>query len=127
MDCNLAVSDVTAPDEHGARSGGETPLILAASHTYRFNHTKHTRIAALLLEAGADPNLRVLSPSGLGQSAAHRAAHAGNAGVVASLLVPKYLTNWGLRDEAGRTPRQLAAQAGHADVLRLLDAAGVTK
>ena len=24
------MGDVTAPDEHGARSGGETPLILAA-------------------------------------------------------------------------------------------------
>ena len=47
--------------------------------------------------------------------------------MVASLLVPKYRTNWGLRDEAGRTPRQLAAQGGRAEVVRLLDAAGVTR
>ena len=56
VDIDLPVGEVTAPDAHGALSGGETPLILAASHTYWFNHTKHTRIAQLLLEAGADPH-----------------------------------------------------------------------
>jgi hypothetical protein len=30
---------VTAPDAHAALSGGETPLILAASHTYWCSHT----------------------------------------------------------------------------------------
>lgn len=81
----------------------------------------------MLLDAGADPNLRVRHPEGRGQTAAHRAAQAGNAGVVASLLVPKHRTNWGLRDETGSTPRQLASQGGKVDVLRLLDAAGITK
>ena len=127
VDIDLPVGEVTAPDAHGALSGGETPLILAASHTYWFNHTKHTRITQLLLEAGADPNLRVRHPEGRGQTAAHRAAQAGNAGVVASLLVPKHRTDWGLRDEAGSTPRQLASQGGKVEVLRLLDAAGITK
>ena len=83
--------------------------------------------AVFSTQAGADPNLRVRHPEGRGQTAAHRAAQAGNAGVVASLLVPKHRTNWGLRDEAGSTPRQLASQGGKVDVLRLLDAAGITK
>ena len=47
--------------------------------------------------------------------------------MVASLLVRKHRTDWGLRDEAGSTPRQLASQGGKVEVLRLLDAAGVTK
>ena len=127
VDIDLPVGEVTAPDAHAALSGGETPLILAASHTYWFSHTKHTRIVQLLLEAGADPNLRVRHPEGRGQTAAHRAAQAGNAGVVASLLVPKHRTNWGLRDEEGRTPRQVALNGGKVDVLKLLDAAGITK
>ena len=75
-------------------------------------------IAALLLEAGADPNVRVA-----GQSAAHRAAEKGNEGVVAALLQCGR-TQWAARDSSGRTPRQLAAEAGHAEVLRLLDASG---
>ena len=42
VDVDLPVGEVTAPDAHAALSGGETPLILAASHTYWCSHTKHT-------------------------------------------------------------------------------------
>ena len=42
VDVDLPVGEVTAPDAHAALSGGETPLILAASHTYWYSHTKHT-------------------------------------------------------------------------------------
>ena len=116
------VGEPRAPAEHGALSGGETPLLLAASHTYHFHHTKHTRIASLLLAAGADPNL-VVAEAG-GQTAAHRAAQAGNAGVVASLLRCGR-ARWELRDDRGRTPRELAEEHGRTEVTRLLDAAGV--
>ena len=113
------VGEVTAPDSHRAISGGETPLVLAASHTYHFHHTQHTRIAALLLERGADPNVYCA-----GQTAAHRAAEKGNAGVVGA-LIQCGRTQWGARDRAGRTPRELAAESGNREVLRLLEAAGL--
>ena len=57
-------------------------------------------------------------PSLTAGCAAHRAAQAGNAGVVASLLVPKHRTNWGLRDETGSTPRQLASRGGKVEPFR---------
>lgn len=115
------VGEVTAPDHHAALSGGETALILAASHTYHFHHTKHTRIAALLLDAGADPNVRAS-----GQTAAHYAAKSGNAGVVGALL-RNGRTQWDLRDADGRTPLALATKHKHAEVVKLLTDRGVRR
>ena len=50
----------SVPESFHAESGGETPLHLAASHTYTYHHTQHGRIARLLLAAGADPNRKTL-------------------------------------------------------------------
>ena len=75
----------------------------------------HTRIVELLLHAGADPNARCAQ----GRTAAHHAAHAGNAGVIACLLgCPS--TDWRARDLGGYTPQDLAREKGHMDVLELL-------
>ena len=117
------VGEVTAPDHHAALSGGETALILAASHTYHFHHTKHTRIAAILLEAGADPNAPTASRR---QTAAHLAAKSGNAGVVGALLRCGR-TQWDLRDADGRTPLALATKHKHAEVVKLLSERGVKR
>ena len=67
-----------------------------------------------------NPNVRVAG----GQAAVHRAAQSGNAGVIAALLQCGR-TQWDVRDDEGRTPRELAARGKHKEVLKLLDKAGV--
>ena len=49
------VGTPTVPDSYAALSGGETALHLACGHSYKFHHQMHTRIAKVLLAAGADP------------------------------------------------------------------------
>ena len=71
----------TVPDEYVAKTGGESALHLACAHTYRFHHTMHTKIAKVLLQAGADPN----ALNGKGQNACHCAAAAGNVGILKEL------------------------------------------
>jgi ankyrin repeat protein len=110
------VGEVDAPDSFEAISGGETALGLAAGHTYHFHHTNHTRTARLLLDAGADPNARC----GAGNTAAHRAAAAGNAGVVRELLARGARVDWKAWDAKGRTAEQVAREAGHAGVAEMI-------
>ena len=113
---DLAVGTPDVPDAYQAKTGQETALHLAAGHSYHFNHTKHTKIARLLLDAGADPNARC----GSGLSAAHRAARAGNLGVLQLLLACGHV-RWDARDADGRTPRNLAAQHAQREAVALLD------
>jgi len=112
------VGDVRVPASFDAKSGNETPLGLAAGHTYHFNHTHHTRIAVLLLDAGADPNLCC----GAGMTAAHRAADAGNTGIVRELLARGDRVDWEARDARGRTAEELARMAGHPHIAKLISA-----
>lgn len=108
----------SVPSHFEAKSGGETALQLAASHTYHFHHTAHTRIAKSLLAAGADPN--VPSQGGHRRTAVHCAAAAGNAGVLRELIASRRVLQSTLeaRDATGRTPRELAK--GDPAVLELL-------
>jgi ankyrin repeat protein len=108
----------SVPSSFEAKSGRETALQLAASHTYHFHHTSHTRIARSLLAAGADPNVR--SQGGHGRTAVHCAAAAGNAGVLRELIASKRVlpSTWEARDAHGRTARELAN--GDVAILELL-------
>lgn len=109
--------DHTVPSHFEAQSGGETALQLAASHTYTFFHTSHTRIARRLLEAGADPNLRT---GARGRTAVHCAAAARNAGVLRELIASRRVleSTWEATDGDGCTARELAK--GDISVLELL-------
>ena len=69
----------------------------------------------MLLEAGADPNKRC----GSGFTAAHRAARAGNLGVLRELLTCGRV-QWDLCDWEGRTPRALAVQHGQREAVALI-------
>lgn len=96
----------TVPDSYEALSGGESALILASKHHYYFNHTQHTRIARLLLAAGADPNTIAAN----GQTAVHGAAAAGNVKILQELVSCGRVASgtWLLRDRSGKTPLDLA-------------------
>ena len=118
---DAVVGEPSVPSEYAAVSGSETPLQLAAGHRSE-SHARHTQIATLLLEAGADPNARC-GWRGRGRTAAHRAAHAGNVGVVEALLACRR-TRWDLSDLDGRSPRQLAVERGHHHIVALLDRHG---
>jgi ankyrin repeat protein len=73
------------------------------------------RIVTLLLERGADPNLR---QSG-GYTALHAAAQNGDLEMVRSLI--DHGANRGSRSNEGTTPAQTAARAGHARVVEALE------
>jgi len=112
----------TVPASYVAKSGGESALHLACSHTYTFHHEQHSRIARLLLSAGADPNLSTAR----GRTAVHCAAAAGNVAILRDLLqsgrVRAGTSN--MPDADGRTPSDLAR--GDAGVLALLRSAEQT-
>mmetsp|Transcript_11516 Transcript_11516/g.31187 ORF Transcript_11516/g.31187 Transcript_11516/m.31187 type:complete len:217 (-) Transcript_11516:144-794(-) len=80
-------------------------------------------MAELLLRAGADPNAREATGVG-GRSPLHVAAQreVGGPGLVTALLHAG--ASAVLRDTRGQTPLHSAAQAGHADITRLLLAQG---
>jgi ankyrin repeat protein len=120
LQVDLCVGTPCVPEKYQALTGHETALHLAASHTYHFNHTKHTRITRLLLDAGSDPNKRC----GSGLTAAHRAARANNLGVLRELLSCERV-KWDIKDPEGRTARALAAHLGHKETVELLELAGV--
>ena len=99
----------TVPDEYVAKTGGESALHLACAHTYRFHHTMHTKIAKVLLQAGADPN----ALNGKGQNACHCAAAAGNVGILKELAGCARLRKeaWDVADHDGCTARELGARS----------------
>lgn len=113
----------TVPDRYQALSGGESALHLACGHTYVFHHTEHTRIARLLLRAGADPNLT----NGSGRTAVHCAAAAGNVAILRDIVACGRVApeTWCLPDAHGHTPEDLAR--GHREVLALLRSRGQAK
>ena len=111
----------TVPDSYQALTGGESALHLACLHTYTFHHQMHTKIARVLLATGADPNVTTAA----GQNACHCAAAAGNTAIVRELskcgrVRPE---SWTARDEAGRTPVELARPHGSAMLSALPPAA----
>lgn len=115
VDVDAPCGEPTAPAHHGAESGGETALALAAGHTHRQLHTRHVAIARTLLAAGADAN----KADSRGRTAAHRACAAGNTAIV-RLLLGKARVDWGLRDHDGLTALDLAAAGGHEHIVRLI-------
>ena len=117
VEVDRPIGTPTVPEAYAAQTGRETALHLAASHTYHFNHTRHTRIARLLLDGGADPNARC----GEGLTAAHRAARAGNLGVLRELRACGGRVDWGALDPRGRTPTELARLHGHDEAAELLE------
>ena len=94
------------PESYRAISGGESPLLLACAHSYKFHHVQHTRIAKALLHAGADPN----ATDAAGMSCAHCAAASRNISILKELVSsPRMQTAaWSAKDAKGRTPRELA-------------------
>jgi ankyrin repeat protein len=116
-----AVSQPSVPDSFEALSGGETALHLACSHTYRFNHTQHTRIAKMLLAAGANPN-KITSR---GRTAVHCAVAAGNIAILRELVSCGRVHSWNARDADGKTAADLALHGDPA--LAVLLAHGATE
>ena len=109
----------TVPQGYEAKSGGETALHLACSHTYTFHHAEHVRIARRLLAAGADPNLVTVR----GRSAVHCAVAAGNVAILKELAACGRVAadTWSRADVDGNTPLQLARS--HEEIVALLRAA----
>ena len=104
-------------DPNALDRGGYSPLHCAA-------YAGEAGIARLLLEAGADPNLvsprdQTLYVSLRGQTPLHRAAHYGHTECVRVLLAGGAERN--IRDEKGETAKDLAGQAGHLDIVDLLE------
>ena len=64
VEVDWPIGTPTVPAAYAAQTGRETALHLAASHTYHFNHTRHTRIARLLLDGGADRTRAAASADG---------------------------------------------------------------
>ena len=116
VDVNLPCGKPTVPESFQALSGGETALLLAASHTYVFHHTKHGPIAGLLLDAGADPN----ATDARGRTAVHCAAAAGNVAILRQLANSGRVADWDAADHDGKRPSDLAK--GNAAVLDALRA-----
>ena len=100
------VGTPTVPSSYAALTGGETALHLACGHSYKFHHQMHTRIAKVLLAAGADPN----AINARGQNCCHAAAREGNVAVLKELASCPRLKReaWSAKDDEGRTPRDLA-------------------
>lgn len=83
-----------------------------------FNHTNHTKIARLLLDAGADPNKRC----GSGFTAIHRAAKANNVGVLREIAwADRVNPKWDAIDARGESARDLGLKLDHKEVVALLD------
>lgn len=117
IDLPVGSIDHSVPSSYDAKSGGETALHLACGHTYWFHHKCHTRIAKLLVNAGADPNLRTGAEA---RTAVHCAAAAGNVGVLRMLLSSGRVADatWTARDGKGSTAQDLAN--GNREVLAVL-------
>jgi ankyrin repeat protein len=78
---------------------------------------RHQDVVALLLEAGANPDLR----QSHGWTALHSAAHNGDADTVELLLARGARRD--VRNDGGVTPAELARQDGHAGIAERLDQA----
>jgi uncharacterized protein len=79
---------------------------------------RHRDVVALLLEAGANPDLR----QSHGWTALHSAVHNGDEGTVELLLL--HGARRDVRNDDGVTPAELARQEGHAGIAERLDQAG---
>jgi ankyrin repeat protein len=88
--------------------GAPPPLLAEAARN------GHVDLSALLLDAGAEPNMR----DGQGRSPLYWAAAAGQAAVVELLLARGADIHLGAR--SGDTPLVVAAQNGHERVVQLL-------
>jgi uncharacterized protein len=78
---------------------------------------RHRDVVALLLAAGANPDLR----QSQGWTALHSAAHNGDADTVELLLL--HGARRDVRNDDGVTPAELARQEGHARIAERLDQA----
>ncbi len=89
---------------------GETLLMVAAAKSQR-------KIVALLLENKADPDIAASD----GGTSLHRAAATGNADTVNLLIAMG--ANAQVKNNSGRTPGDVARDAGHTTVAHTLDTA----
>lgn len=81
---------------------------------------RHEKIARMLLEHGADPNVREQG----GYTPLHAAARNGDETMIRTLLYGG--ADVGVKSEDGKLPLDLAQEAGHAEAVRLLTE-GITK
>lgn len=89
---------------------GYTPLLIAATKGY-------TTIVRLLLEYGANPNMKTFD----GITALHNAVYEKQIDIVKLLL--EYGADPSIKDGIGRTPIDLVGRNGHPQLYQLLDAA----
>jgi ankyrin repeat protein len=80
----------------------------------------HEKIVKMLLENGADPNVR----EQCGYTPLHAAAQNGNEAMIRTLLYGG--ADLSLKGNDGKLPLDLAAEAGHTEAVRLLEE-GITK
>jgi uncharacterized protein len=99
-----AGADVHAPARN---SLGVTPIQSAVAG-------RNAAITRLLLEAGADPNVRERG----GYTPLHVAAHNGDIDILRGLLVAGADLN--AKNDDGKTPPDMAEAAGHQEAVRLL-------
>ena len=102
----------TGADVEGTDDDGWRPLHLAAAFD-------HAAVAALLLDAGAQPDGRSRHPGGCdGATPLHVATASGSAEVASILLAVGARTD--VRDDAGFTPLHISAARGDLPLVRLL-------
>lgn len=104
----------TAPDLDAADATGWTPLMYAVKGG-------HDEIVEMLLEAGASLDSRNDS----GETALHLAARLGRTASARRLL--RAGADFALRDSEGRTPLYRAIESRSADIIEMLQAAGLAR
>ena len=92
-----------------------TPLMRAA-------YEGHSEVVTALLNC---PEVDLAALNDRGQTVLHLAAIQGDVGIFQALLV--HGTEPGVADYDGNTPRSIAAELGHREILALLEAAAVSR